>query len=99
MSWSGLVALVVALVLCVVSSSYGVRLPTRGTLMAVAYGDQYWVAAGVGGNVYVSDDGISWDLRSSGVTVTLYGAAYCPDTKVHRHHAHAVDDAYERAIE
>jgi uncharacterized membrane protein HdeD (DUF308 family) len=58
------------------------RLPTRGTLMAVATSGSTWVAGGVGGILYASDDGHSWFPRVSGVSITFYGAAYCNVTNV-----------------
>lgn len=54
-------------------------LPTRGTMNGVAYGSGVWVIAGANGHLFTSLDGVSWTQRDSGVSVTFFGACYCPE--------------------
>src|SRR5690606_21463540 len=50
----------------------GVSQPLRG----VAHSGAMWVAAGDGGTLLTSPDGVTWTSRSSGTTQALWGVAH-----------------------
>ena len=51
-------------------------LPTAGRLYGVAYGNNSFVAVGIGGAVAVSTDGTNWASQNSGTSENLRGVAY-----------------------
>lgn len=46
------------------------------SLNEVAYGNGKWVAVGLGGKIFFSDDGESWQTATSNTTTDLWGVAY-----------------------
>ena len=51
-------------------------LPTAGRLYGVAYGNNSFVAVGLGGAVAGSTDGTNWVSQNSATAGNLYGVAY-----------------------
>src|SRR5688572_6272323 len=51
-------------------------LPTAGRLYGVAYGNNRFVAVGIGGAVAGSADGTNWASQNSRTSGNLYGVAY-----------------------
>lgn len=52
------------------------RVPGYGGLVGITYGAGKFVAVGDGGQIFTSADGLAWEARKSGVSVTLTGVAY-----------------------
>src|SRR5439155_19477523 len=51
-------------------------LPTAGRLFGVAYGNNNFIAVGLGGAVAASSDGTNWVSQNSGTSGDLYGVTY-----------------------